>query len=289
MKQVYKSRLTKRRTKAEMVQLRTDLYDIVRKNRPVTIRQAFYLAVSAGLVEKTESVYKNVIVRILSAMRLKGDMPWRWIVDFSRTFRKRSSQNSVREALEDCARLYRKNVWHDLDERVEVWTEKETLSGVLLEETWDLDVGLYPCRGYPSLSFLHSAALAIEDSERPTFIYYFGDHDPSGTDIPRTIQERLSEFAPDAEIYFKRLAIIPDQIETWNLPTRPTKSTDSRAENFKGDSIEVEAIPPATLRKLCREAIESHLLEGWLDKIKVIEESEQKSISMFAADKRIKH
>ena len=84
-----------------MVQLRFDLYDIVKKNYPVTIRQAFYLAVSAGLVEKTESAYKNSTARILSDMRLKGNLPWHWVVDFSQTFRKRSSQNSIQEAIED--------------------------------------------------------------------------------------------------------------------------------------------------------------------------------------------
>ena len=284
MERIYKSRLTKRRTKTEMDQLRTDLYDIVSKNQPVTVRQTFYLAVSAGLVEKTESVYKNTIIRLLSDMRLNGILPWYWIVDYTRSLRKRPSHDSIQEALEACAYLYRRNVWRDLDERVEVWSEKETLSGILLEETKDLDVGLYPSRGYSSLSFLYVAAEAIERSGRPTFIYYFGDHDPSGTDIPRAIMQRLEEFAPDAEIYFGRLAVTPDQIEEWDLPTRPTKGSDSRAKKFNGDSVEVEAIQPAILRKLCRKAIESHLPENWLDKIRVVEESERKSILMFAAE-----
>ena len=286
---LYKSRLIKRRTKTEMEQLRTNLYDIVSKNQPVTVRQAFYLAVTVGLVEKTESVYKNTIIRLLSDMRLSGILPWYWIVDFSRNLRKRRSQNSVQEAVEDCARFYRKNLWRELEERVEIWAEKETLSGVLLEETWNLDVGLYPCRGYPSLSFLHSAAETIEDSWKPTFIYYFGDHDPSGQDIPRTIIQRLEQFAPYAKIYFKRLAVTPDQIGEWHLSTRPTKGSDSRAKNFQGDSIEVEAIPPERLRTLCREAIESHIPKGWLDKIRVAEESERKLILTLAADKRIGH
>ena len=222
-------------------------------------------------------------------MRLDELLPWDWILDYSRAMRRPRSHNSVSEAIKDCSRFYRKNIWKDLDVQVEIWSEKETLTGVLLQDTWELGVGLYPCRGYPSITFLRSVALEIEDTWKPTFIYYFGDHDPSGKDIPRKILQRLEEFTELAEIHFKQLAITPDQIEAWNLPTRPTKASDSRAKNFKGDPVEIEAIPPTNLRQLCREAIESHLPEGWLDKIRVAEESEQQLILMFAADKRISH
>jgi len=30
--------------------------------------------------------------------------------------------------------------------------------------------------------------------------------------------------APDAEIHFERLAVTPEQIPAWDLPTRPTKA-----------------------------------------------------------------
>jgi hypothetical protein len=33
--------------------------------------------------------------------------------------------------------------------------------------------------------------------------------------------------APDAEIHFKRLAVTPEQIPAWDLPTRPTKASDT--------------------------------------------------------------
>src|SRR5262249_17962135 len=35
-----------------------------------------------------------------------------------------------------------------------------------------------------------------------------------------------------AEINFERIAVTPDQIRDWNLPTRPTKQTDTRAKKF---------------------------------------------------------
>ena len=50
------------------------------------------------------------------------------------------------------------------------------------------------------------------------------------------------------------------RIVSMELPTRPTKQSDSRAAKFAGDSVEVDAIPSPTLRELVREAIEQ-----WID------------------------
>ena len=125
---------------------------------------------------------------------------------------------------------------------------------------------------------LYGVAQEIKECGKPTTIYYFGDHDPSGQNIFQTIQRELRKLAPTIDIYFEKLAVAPEQIEKWNLPTWPTKRTDSRSKNFDGNSVEVEAIEPETLRKLCRDAIESHLPEGHLKKVEMIEASEKRDI-----------
>ena len=53
---------TKRRSRAEMASLKYALAEIVETNQPVTCRQVFYLAVSSGLIDKTEAQYKNTVV-----------------------------------------------------------------------------------------------------------------------------------------------------------------------------------------------------------------------------------
>ena len=138
-----------------------------------------------------------------------------------------------------------------------------------------------PTRGYPSLLFLHAAAAEIEAANVPTFIYYFGDHDPSGIDIPVKVEEGLRDFAPSADITFQRLAVLPGQIIAWDLPTRPTKQSDTRAKNFHGESVEVDAIPPLVLRELCADAIEAHIPDGVLEELAVVEAEERKVIQMF--------
>jgi hypothetical protein len=55
-------------------------------------------------------------------------------------------------------------------------------------------------------------------------------------------------------VHFKRLAVLPGQITEWNLPTRPTKTSDSRSRNFGGDvSVELDAIEPDRLRSIVTE------------------------------------
>jgi hypothetical protein len=107
---------------------------------------------------------------------------------------------------------------------------------------------------------------------------YFGDHDPSGVDISRNVEEQLNELAPCAEIHFERVAVNPWQIGAWNLPTRPTKQSDSRARNFKGDSVEVDAIEPGMLLKLVEDCITQHIDTEVYRRTLLIEERERETL-----------
>jgi hypothetical protein len=141
-------------------------------------------------------------------------------------------------------------------------------------------------RGYASLSFLHSAAEVIKSSNRPTFIYHLGDHDPSGVNAGEKIDQTLREMAPGAEIHFERLAVLPQQITSWRLPTRPTKQTDTRAKRFGEVSVELDAIDPLRLRQLVQNAIERHLPQKQLKVLWVAEDNERapfENIAQFFA------
>jgi hypothetical protein len=196
------------------------------------VRQVFYRLVSGGVIEKTESEYKQTVCRLLTDMRLSGYLSYHWIADNTRWMRKPETYDSVEEMLQLTATTYRRAVWRNQPVYVEVWLEKDALAGVLLEETASWDVPLMVTRGYASLSYLFEAAQAIKAQDKPVHLYYLGDYDPSGVDISRQVERRLREFAPDAEIHFERVAVTPEQIQTLQLPTRPTKRTDSRAKAF---------------------------------------------------------
>ena len=274
-----------RRSRSELETLQAALFDYAQEYQPVTVRQLFYAMSVQGYAPKTEAGY-DLVGRELVKMREAGTLPFQWIADNTRWQRRPRTFESLEAALEITAQTYRRSLWSEAAASVEIWLEKEALAGVLFEETARYDVPLMVTRGYSSLTFLHSAAQSIAAEGRPVHIYYFGDHDPSGVDIPVRVEERLRQYAPGAELHFERVAVNEAQIRAWALPTRPTKKTDSRSKTFHGASVEVDAIPPRQLRTLCRDAIERHLDPRRLSYLQWIEAEERESLAQIAAQLR---
>jgi hypothetical protein len=280
-----------RATQWEVEQRRKQLFFTVAAMKPMTVRQVFYRATVEGIVEKTENGYdkvQNDLVHLrrygvlLAGQLTRTTLPYGWLADNTRLQRKPRTFNGIEEALERTAKFYRKDLWADADAYVEVWLEKDALSGVVYPVTSIYDVPLMVARGYASLSFLHSAAEYINDLEVPTYIYHLGDYDPSGVNAGEKIEQTLREMAPDAEIHFERLGVTPEQIEYWNLPTRPTKKTDSRSKMFDSEiSVELDAIEPDRLRSIVKDAIERHLPPEQFKVLKAAEESERELLRAF--------
>ncbi|MCI0465748.1 MAG: hypothetical protein L0Y57_01900 [Beijerinckiaceae bacterium] len=217
----------------------------------------------------------------LAHMRRAGHLPYDWIVDFTRWQRKPRTFRDVTHALEETSRFYRKDPWSDADSYVEIWLEKDALSGVILPVTSKYDVPLMVARGYASLSFLSEAANYIKDEDRPTYIYHLGDFGPSGVDASEKIERTLQQLAPSAEIHFERIAVTPEQIADWHLPSRPTKQTDSRAKSFGSLSVELDSIDPPMLREIVEGVIDRHLPQHQYRVLMAAEESERKAIAAF--------
>lgn len=273
---------TRRATKAEMAERLEALAAIVAEIRPCSVRQTFYQAVVRSIVDKDERHYEKV-QRALVRLRRSAEIPYGWITDGTRWRLKPATFSSVEEALSNTAQAYRKALWDDADAYVEIWLEKDALSGVVYQVTEEYDVGLHVARGFSSLTFLAESAEDIQAIGKPAFIYHLGDHDPSGRSASDKIEETLREMAPDAEIHFERLAVTMEQIRSLNLPLRPTKRSDSRARSFEQrfgvGSVELDAIHPNTLRAIAREAIERHLPRRELEILKAAERDERETIA----------
>ncbi len=276
--------MTSRSTKAETAERRQAILDIVRAQQPMTCRQVFYRAMVKGLVEKSEKGYllSNTDLRIL---RRSGDIPYDFIVDNTREILRPKTYVSVEAALEEAADDYCKNLWHDAEEIVMVFVEKDALSGVLWPVTSRFDVPLIVARGYNSLSALHGIAKTITAAAaagQRVNIYYFGDLDPSGTDAVRAAEETLRQMTAgcttEKTLRFERVAVTRAQAEKWNLPSRPTKTSDVRAKNFKGRSVELDAIEPDDLRVLVRKVIQRHMPDAKFDELMAKEDEERRLI-----------
>jgi hypothetical protein len=268
-----------RRTRAEVEHLQDNLVQVLKDDHPQTVRGVFYQATVRGLVPKSEDGYR-VVQRQLVVLRQAGRVPWGHIADSTRWQRKPDSYDSGDEILKDAAKYYRKAIWRDQNVELEIWIEKDALSGVIYEVTSEWDVPLMVSRGYSSLSFLYETAEAIEYSEKPFYIYTLTDYDGAGDNISKNIEKRLREYAPNSEIHFKRLAVTAEQIREWKLPTRPPKSRD--AEKFKDGCVELDAIPAWRLRDIVRNAIESHIDHGALIRTRLIENAERQSFHNLA-------
>jgi hypothetical protein len=238
--------------------------------------------VVSGEVPKEEAGY-DVVQRQLLAMRRRGLMPYSWISDNTRWMRKPRTFSSLEDAISDTVRTYRRALWDDQDVYVEIWCEKDALAGVILGETAPWDVPLMVSRGFSSDSYIFECAQAITAMGKPAFLYYFGDHDPSGVKIDRAVRRGLERLAPDADITFVRAAVTVEQIRGLSLPTRPTKREgNAHARDFEGDSVELDAIPPATLRQLVRGCIESHVDPAVLARTQRVEAAERQSSRRIA-------
>jgi hypothetical protein len=271
-------RVFQRSTKAEVTARRDALYKIIEAGQPMTVRQVFYQATVRGLVEKAETGYDKVQID-LTKMRRAGNLPYSWLTDNTRWQRKPRTFDGVADALRNTAQFYRKALWAESDSYVEVWLEKDALAGVVYPITSMYDVPLMVARGYASLSFLYDAADYIGSLDVPTYIYHFGDYDPSGVNAADKIKQTLRELAPDAAIFFERVAVRPAQITAWDLPTRPTKQSDGRAKNFGAISVELDAIEPNQLRELVRGVIEQHLPAEQFEVLKAAEQSERQLLN----------
>jgi hypothetical protein len=275
----------KRSTNAELDALDRELINIVAEMQPITVRGVFYQAEVRELVEKTEDGYDRVQRRLVE-LRRSGAIPYDHITDSSRTVQGRNRYRDVQSFQQDMAWFYHRDYWSDEPDHVSVWVEKDALAGTIyptVVDKWGLN--LYVNRGFTSLSYLHSAAENIIAIGKPAHIYILSDFDPSGKCAKDTVAKDLRGLVGGAvEVNVYDLAVTPKQIKKWNLPSRPTKTSDTRSRKFvaeHGDrSVELDAIRPDRLRELVGNAIRAHWTNPReLAQLKVTEQEERNAIA----------
>jgi hypothetical protein len=276
------------------IEIRDAITELTAQFDRMTVRQVFYQLVSAGIVPKTEQGGYRPVQRQVLQMRREKLLPWSFIADGTRWQRKPQSWNSAADYLDAVFRAYRRDLWQRQHVRIEVWLEKEALADVVYDVTDKWDVSLMPSRGQSSATFIYSAQQAAIAAEVPTYIYLLYDFDAGGNRAARTIDRELSfnpfEYPYPPEIppvYVNRLAVTEEQIEEWDLPTRPAKSTDPEASKNPDYAVELDAIPPDTLKALLEDAILEHVdFHAW-DIERGVEEEERKGLKVLATNWRV--
>jgi hypothetical protein len=273
----------RRSTQAELAEIDAAIIDAVRADHPVTLRGVYYRVMSAGVVPKTEQAYKQIGRRLL-ALRRAELVRYSHITDGTRWVFRPTTWSRLDRMLADAAASYRRALWDNQGVEVHIFVEKDAIVGVVdpITDEWDVPLGVL--RGYCSESFAARMGEAIAQADCPVIVYNLGDHDPSGVDIWRDFRTKVERFAPDADVTFERLAVTVEQIGELNLPTRPTKQTDTRSRGFAGDSVEVDAIPAPRLREIVKAAIESHIDPEALALTRRVEYSERADLARIVGE-----
>lgn len=225
----------------------------------LTLRQTYYQLVARGYIPNNERSYKN-IGNLINDGRLAGLIDWHSITDRTRNLRRNSHWTTPSSVIESAMYSYMLDKWEGQPNYVEVWVEKDALVDIVGQACGGIDTPFFSCRGYTSQSEMWAAAQRFIRQNRirdNCFIIHLGDHDPSGIDMTRDIQERLWMFGADVEV--KRVALTMEQVQTYNPPPNPAKITDSRCgkymEEFGNESWELDALEPQMMTRLIRDEV----------------------------------
>lgn len=228
----------------------------------LTLRQLYYQFVARDLIENSLSSYRKLGAAITRA-RMAGLVDWSAIEDRTRFLRGINHDINPGYTIEDAAKRFCLNHWDGQDYVVEVWIEKEALIGVISQICNRLDVNFFACKGYVSASETWKAARRLDyyaEQGKEPIIIHLGDHDPSGMDMTRDIQDRCNLFS--GEIKIKRIALNMDQIDQYNPPPNYAKESDARFRDYSklyGDkSWELDALDPKVISELIEGEVKTY-------------------------------
>ena len=250
---------------------------------PLTARQIFYRLVGAHDYAKNENSYSRLCDLLVRARRAEI-VPFDWIRDDGATIRVPTGFDGLPcfwGAVKDTAETYRRNRLEGQTIVPEIWVEAAGMGPQIVRVAHEFGIPVFSSGGFDSLTVKHEAAQRILNRDRQTTVLHVGDHDPSGVSIFDAAAEDVSRLAVDLGAplapEFRRIAVTPGQIERYKLSESPPKSTDKRG-NWKGGTVQVEALPPDILAGEVRTAIGTVIDEAALQRVIITEEHERQTL-----------
>jgi hypothetical protein len=256
------------------------MYAIAKAAQPITGRGVGYKLFTAKLIPSMSRSDMQRVYRLLLEARKRAIILWPWIVDETRTLERVSTWANPAEYARCVAQSYRRDFWDQQPVRIEVWSEKGTVRGVLQPVLDHYAVGFRVMHGFSGATTLHD--VSQDDDGRPLIILYVGDFDPSGMFMSQEdLPNRLSEYGGD-HITLKRIALTREHVR--GLPSFPAsdKEKDPRYEwfvqNYGKRCWELDAMDPNHLRD-CVEREIVRLIEpvAW-ERCEKINKAEQDSL-----------
>src|SRR5262245_18521889 len=119
------SRERRRRSKADIDEIKATIIEVLRADNPMAVRQVFYQLTVRRVIEKTEMEYQRTVIRLLTGMRLDNSVPFDWIVDDSRPRVVIRTYDSIADAARNTAEFYRRSALREAADYIEIWCEKQ--------------------------------------------------------------------------------------------------------------------------------------------------------------------
>jgi hypothetical protein len=171
---------------------------------------------------------------------------------------------------------------------VEAWLEKDALSGIFSGVLGRYRVVLNVGRGYDGWTSIKRAADRynwwLNERGAQTTVLYFGDFDPSGEDMHRSLIERLGELGAEPEVL--KVALTAEDAR--RLPGDVTKADDSRAAAFVAEygdlAVELDALPVEELRQRIRASVEEHINLEALERSRALEREGHEQMRSLALE-----
>jgi len=282
-----------RQSTLELIEKCSDVVtDYSEQGYRLTLRQLYYQLVTQNIIENTEKQYKR-LGSILTSARYAGMIDWDAIEDRGRQPKVQTQFDNVPDLVEGACHSYRLPRWEGQEHYVELWVEKEALAGVLQPIARKYHITMMVNKGYSSASAMKASAERFASvwhwEERPGTLLYLGDLDPSGEDMVRDIDTRLTEFGIE-ELDVQKIALTIEQVREYEPPPNPTKLTDSRAPEYVRkyglECWEVDALTPQVLNQVISDAVEDLLDMDLMDAVIAKEKKDIKRLR--AAARRIK-
>jgi hypothetical protein len=256
------------------------------QNYSLTLRQIYYQLVAQNIIPNKEESYDN-LTNLIRDARLTGYIDWYSIEDRTRNLRGFTYWNSPSEFLREKAHDYRINPWEGQSNYVEVWVEKDALVDIVGQAASRYDVHFFACRGFPSISEMWNAAqrfISENKAGKKCVVIHLGDHDPSGLEMTRDLINRFETFGADVSV--ERIALNMDQIEKYNPPPNPAKTTDTRSKAYipiyGTSSWELDALNPRVMDDLITSHILKYLDRDIFDNAKVRQDQDRAELLKLA-------
>lgn len=227
--------------------------------QPITGRGIGYKLFTQKLTPSMSVNDMQKVYRLLRIAREQGYIPWEWIVDETRDLERVPTWSDTAEYAQAVARSYRRDFWDQQPVRVEVWSEKGTIRGVLKPVLNHYAVGFRVMHGFAGATSVYDVAEAKDG--RPLIVLYVGDFDPSGMFMSQSdLPSRLARYGGD-HVELIRIALTQEQ--TTGLPSFPAtdKRRDPRyswfVERHGKQCWEIDAMDPGDLRWCVEQAIKA--------------------------------